>query len=432
MDKNKYQTLQEWHELLKSGIITEEDFNKKKRELIGDIESTSQKEQPDLSIETSAKEVSKPEQDKRNSNNWFNKNKSWLISLIIVVLIGIIAFIWYFPNEEKSDFNEETGTMLEEEYSNENIEPEYSYYIVKPNENGRAYFHTEPDFTTRKNAYFTQNEIVYIQQIENGFGYVEFTNDKGKTSKGWIFLGNLIQKQITEKHSNTGIEYEVIEVVDSLLAFKCKLTYFPTIRNKKLIKTIYDTITVNKEYWQFTDYSKKGLRQAINKHKQYLAKDEDRVWAIEHTTKNNITEYVKEWGFFDDVSLDVFSTSGNAVTVAYVFNGHRGGVGWDTKNYLTFDKNKERLISLSDMLKDGQRNNKEWHQILKRYAITHNGQIENDEIPISNSFYFDKNAVTFVYQKYEISMGADGVVHIRVPFTNIWEYLKPEFIDQYL
>lgn len=30
MDKNKYQTLQEWHELLKSGIITEEDFNKKK------------------------------------------------------------------------------------------------------------------------------------------------------------------------------------------------------------------------------------------------------------------------------------------------------------------------------------------------------------------------------------------------------------------
>ena len=64
-----------------------------------------------------------------------------------------------------------------------------------------------------------------------------------------------------------------------------------------MLKTIYDTITVNKEYWQFTDYSKKGLRQAINKHKQYLTKDEYRVWAIEHTAENNIAEYVRKWGF---------------------------------------------------------------------------------------------------------------------------------------
>ena len=200
MDKNKYQTLQEWHELLKSGIITEEDFNRKKRELIGDIESTSQKEVPNIPIETSIKEFQEQE---RNSNNWFNKNKSWLIGLIIVVLIGTIAFIWYFSNEEKSDFNEEAETIIEEGYSNENIESEYSYsyYVVNPNENGRTYFYAEPNFTTRKNAYFIPDEIIYVRQIENSFGYVEFTNNKGQTSKSVDIFKEIYHKNRLQKNT---------------------------------------------------------------------------------------------------------------------------------------------------------------------------------------------------------------------------------------
>jgi hypothetical protein len=34
MVKNKYQLIQEWHELLISGIISEEDFEEKKKELL--------------------------------------------------------------------------------------------------------------------------------------------------------------------------------------------------------------------------------------------------------------------------------------------------------------------------------------------------------------------------------------------------------------
>lgn len=35
-------------------------------------------------------------------------------------------------------------------------------------------------------------------------------------------------------------------------------------------------MSVNKEYWEFTDYSQKGLLAAINNHKLMLANDPER------------------------------------------------------------------------------------------------------------------------------------------------------------
>lgn len=65
---------------------------------------------------------------------------------------------------------------------------EFSNYVVKDN---RAYFYVNPDFSAKRKAYLVINETVYIQQIINGFGFAEFTNANGKTSKGWILLENV-------------------------------------------------------------------------------------------------------------------------------------------------------------------------------------------------------------------------------------------------
>lgn len=65
---------------------------------------------------------------------------------------------------------------------------EYSYYTVKEK---RAYFYNDSNFSTQRSAYLVQDEVVYVQKVNNGFGYVEFTNAKGTDSKGWVSLNDM-------------------------------------------------------------------------------------------------------------------------------------------------------------------------------------------------------------------------------------------------
>lgn len=62
----------------------------------------------------------------------------------------------------------------------------FGYYYAKGTTTDRIYFHDAPDISTRRQAYIITQETVYVQKIENNFGYVEFTNTQGQTTSGWI------------------------------------------------------------------------------------------------------------------------------------------------------------------------------------------------------------------------------------------------------
>lgn len=62
----------------------------------------------------------------------------------------------------------------------------YTYYDVMGSIENPAFFHDAPDYAHRRKGRFTTRETVFVQQIVNGFAYVEFTNSGNKTSKGWI------------------------------------------------------------------------------------------------------------------------------------------------------------------------------------------------------------------------------------------------------
>jgi hypothetical protein len=66
-----------------------------------------------------------------------------------------------------------------------------NYYINASDEN-HVYFYASPNLNDRKQSYFNSKDQVYISTIENGFGYLEFTNNRGQTSKGWVLLTDLI------------------------------------------------------------------------------------------------------------------------------------------------------------------------------------------------------------------------------------------------
>jgi hypothetical protein len=57
-----------------------------------------------------------------------------------------------------------------------------------------AYFHNEPDESTRRNAFINHwnNAILTPLEEKNGYIYIVYTNDEGQTSKGWLSKKDLI------------------------------------------------------------------------------------------------------------------------------------------------------------------------------------------------------------------------------------------------
>jgi serine/threonine-protein kinase len=59
----------------------------------------------------------------------------------------------------------------------------------------KAYFHTQPDESTRRNAFIVHwnNAVLHPKEERNDFVYVVFTNHLGQTSRGWLRKKDLIK-----------------------------------------------------------------------------------------------------------------------------------------------------------------------------------------------------------------------------------------------
>ena len=69
--------------------------------------------------------------------------------------------------------------------------PDLGSYKVR----SKAYFHNEPDETTKRNAFIVHwnNAVLHPLKEEGDFVYIVFTNHLGQTSKGWLRKQDLIK-----------------------------------------------------------------------------------------------------------------------------------------------------------------------------------------------------------------------------------------------
>jgi hypothetical protein len=69
------------------------------------------------------------------------------------------------------------------------------YYTVKPNIIDKVYFYDNPDELFKRKGYLIGNEVVFVQEIVNGFGYIDYTNIRGLKSNGWIKMTYLLKSE---------------------------------------------------------------------------------------------------------------------------------------------------------------------------------------------------------------------------------------------
>lgn len=116
-----------------------------------------------------------------------NKKKSRK-SLLLVGLV-VLAFAAYFLVAMVNNFfsrsnnNEPLSESRTEQPKPIKRTPIGDYKVVAE----RAYFHNEPDASTRRSAYMIPSEeVITALDEQDGFLYTEFTNSRGQTSKGWL------------------------------------------------------------------------------------------------------------------------------------------------------------------------------------------------------------------------------------------------------
>lgn len=93
----------------------------------------------------------------------------------------------------------EDNNQVDEQEQNTDTPTEQAYqtsgnYIANGSEKHKVYFYNAPITSTRRNAYINSQEEVFVQKVVDGFGYIEFTNDRGEKSIGWLNMNDLILK----------------------------------------------------------------------------------------------------------------------------------------------------------------------------------------------------------------------------------------------
>ncbi len=201
------------------------------------------------------------------------------------------------------------------------------------------------------------------------------------------------------------------------LSFSKQVLVFPDIKNKTLLDSIYKPANISAE-----EYSKPVLTAFLEKYKtESLKKDESQ----EYTPESKQT-----WD--EESAMKMVSNQDNVLTLKYFGSGYSGGAhGYYFESYKAFDLKNNKVISQADIFKNPADTN--WDKILKNHfdEPEQKEMLLVDKIQLNNNFFFDQNKITFVYNQYEITAYAAGVVYITLNFEDIKDQLKPEFVSQF-
>ncbi|MCD9854770.1 RsiV family protein [Epilithonimonas sp. JDS] len=201
------------------------------------------------------------------------------------------------------------------------------------------------------------------------------------------------------------------------LSFEKQILLFPDITNKTLLDSIYKPANISSE-----DYSKKTLSGILEKFKTESLKKDD--------SQEYMPEFKQTWEEMSAMKL--ISNQDDILTLQYAGNGYSGGAhGYYFESYKAFDLKNNKVISQNDIFKNPT--DVSWNKILQNHfdEPEQKEMLLVDKIELNNNFFFDQNKITFVYNQYEITAYAAGVVYITLNFKDIKDQLKPEFIQQY-
>lgn len=105
---------------------------------------------------------------------------------------GNLEFLQIFEKINKTfDFN--NSSLNDGISSDDNNDSNLGFYKIVPDSIDKVYFYDNPDESFKRKAYLVGGELVKVLKTDTNFGYIEYTNPRGLTSKGWVKMNFLIK-----------------------------------------------------------------------------------------------------------------------------------------------------------------------------------------------------------------------------------------------
>ncbi|WP_433628712.1 RsiV family protein [Chryseobacterium cucumeris] len=217
------------------------------------------------------------------------------------------------------------------------------------------------------------------------------------------------------------------KITDSLkVSFTSKLLVFPTLKDKKLLDSIYF------QNEKIKDFSKAGLQAYLDNEKtSYFnsVKNDNKDWVSDVT-------YAQNW--YSSSHMNLISNSNGYMHIQYLGSGYEGGAhdnyGFSER---VFDLKNNKKLELKDIT--SMPKNKIEAILMKNIdkinsgTMDGDGEVKNsemllvDKIPASDNFYFDDKNLYFHYSPYEIAAFAAGDITIPVSWEDLKGTLNTEF-----
>lgn len=153
---------------------------------------------------------------------------------------------------------------------------------------------------------------------------------------------------------------------------------------------------------------------------QFVDQPKDRQWPYELMVTPNYIGHVNDFELFE---IDSYSYMGGAHGMSY-------------KEYLIFDLNTKKQVTLNDMLIAGQkpRFNALAHDAYKTWVKTFNDDVSNYEnnwpFTLSENVTLTDKGIDILYQPYAIGPYASGMPVLSIPYSKLNKVIKPRFIPK--
>ncbi|MCB1191339.1 MAG: hypothetical protein KDK90_12920 [Leptospiraceae bacterium] len=272
----------------------------------------------------------------------------------------------------------------------------------------KAYFYRKPYLDTKKSSYLLKGQEFAVHKTRTAWLYTEYTNEKGKITKGWINEFDVYLYEIVSVE-NVGV------YADTSFTFT-KLKYYP---NKSILSQLNQqfrnlTISLSKEF--ITD---KEVKESLEE-----TQDLERISALIENYDHGVVKDSKPVKFHYKINQEVVLLKKNIMVIKMTKLIDQGDENSKlTTQFYNYNMATAKQLELQDLFPPN------YEVELKNHAIEHIQSNFQDEcikktlselkFQLTNNFFIENEGLGFYYNSQEFSPGCKQDISFMIPYKKI-------------